>query len=120
MRKERVQPYVIRQLAAKIPLFVLGQRLETRCDGRKHGVDSIRGGLVVVIDAGKGVHVGLGIHVERLKTGLDVVEQIGIGRLRQPRRFVVRLERGLDFIRLVGEIKRHRAFLAGVRTVEPG
>ena len=94
--------------------------LEALDHGRQHGVEPVLRRLGVEVDLGEAVHVGLGVDRERGEPGLDLVEQVRVGRLGEQRRLVVRLEGGLDRVRLVGEVEHHGALLLGrQRAVEP-
>src|SRR6266852_1140829 len=117
--QKRVEPNVVRELAAEVLLLLLAERLEALDHGREYGVKAILRRLGIEVDLGEAVHVRRGVDWELEKAPLDFVQEIRIGRFREERRLVVRLESGPDLVGLVREVEHHGALLLGVRAIKP-
>jgi hypothetical protein len=88
--------------------------------GGQHGVELVLGRSRAEVHLREAFHVGLRVHGEGGQPALDLIEQIGVGRLREQRRLVVVREGGLDLRGLIGEVEHRGALLLrGERAVEP-
>jgi hypothetical protein len=79
--------------------------------GGQHGVELVLGRSRAEVHLREAFHVGLRVHGEGGQPALDLIEQIGVGRLREQRRLVVVREGGLDLRGLIGEVEHRGALL---------
>ena len=88
-------------------------------DRSERGVQAILRGPGVEPDPCETVDVRRRVDGVFLEPRLRLVEEVGIGRLRQQGRLEVGVEGGLDAVGLVGEVEDHGAPLLRMRPVEP-
>ncbi len=111
--QESVDANIVGKLAAKaLPLFCC-QPFEPLDNGHKRCIELVLRCFAIEVDLGEGVDVCFGVNREPEQSALDLIEQIGIGRLGKKRRLVVGLEGHPDLIGFVGKVEYHRPPLVG-------
>ena len=120
LREERVQAYVVGELAAEAATLVGVEIGEAPARRFQRCVEPVLGRPGVEVHPGEGPDVVGREHAEVEQPVLNLVEEVGVGLLREQGGLVVRLEGLLDLVGLVGEVEHHRALLAGVSAVQAG
>ena len=116
--EEGIQAYVVAQLAAEVVPLVGGELVEAPARRFQRRVETVLARLGVEVHPREGLDVVRREHAEVEQSALDLVEQVGVGLLREQGGLVVGLEGLPDLLGFVGEVQHHHALLAGVRAVQ--